>query len=54
MQNNAMLLLAPEKQIFVPEPKPKVNWLTLKTHFKRNLPQPEYFPVQGVSSEPVL
>ena len=48
------LLLAPEKQIFVPDAKPKVDWLNLKTHFKRNLPKAEYFPVQGVSQDPVL
>ena len=46
------LFLAPPKEIFVPDPMPKVNWLTLKTHFKKNLPKPEYHPVHGVSKDP--
>jgi len=48
------LLLAPPKQIFVPDPRPIVNWMKVNTHAKRNLPKPEFLPVLGVSMNPTF
>merc|ERR1719318_912348 len=33
-------------------PKPTVNWTTLNKHKRKNLPDPEIFPVQSVPTDP--
>merc|ERR1719318_950651 len=41
--------------IFSPNlPKPTVNWTTLNKHKRKNLPDPEMFPVQSVPADPTF
>eukprot|EP00092_Neocalanus_flemingeri_P095834 GFUD01121944.1.p1 GENE.GFUD01121944.1~~GFUD01121944.1.p1 ORF type:complete len:470 (-),score=130.59 GFUD01121944.1:207-1616(-) len=46
------LLGPPPALIFVPDPRPKVNWSRLNKHQLRNLPDPQWFPILSAPADP--
>jgi len=49
-----LLLKPPPPLVHVPDARPSVNWSRLNKHFLKNLPTPQFFPIQGVAQDPAF